>query len=186
VTPLDSQRKGETTHRYPFFLPDGKHFLFIRAGHAAAPDDEVNSLWVGSLEGEEPIELMHTVSNAAYAMGHLFYLRDQFLFAQPFDPNKLKFTGVPFVVGEGVVFQPSYWRGAFAVAEGGQVAFQGGLGLERRSSGTIETESSWARSVNSVNTARSACRATAAAWRRRSTNPVPGTATSGSSTSPAT
>jgi Tol biopolymer transport system component len=131
VTTLDSQRKGETTHRFPVFLPDGRHFLFIRAGHAAALDDEVNSLWVGSLDGDEPIELMHTASNAAYAMGHLFYLRDQFLMARPFDPERLKFTGEPFAVGEGVVFQPTYWRGAFAVADEGLLAFQGGLGLHR-------------------------------------------------------
>ncbi len=131
VTTLDGKRKGETTHRYPFFLPDGNHFLFIRAGHAAAVEDEVNSLWVGSLDGDEPVELMHTVSNVAYAMGHLFYLRDQFLIARPFDAAKLEFTGEPFVVGEDVVFQSSFWRGAFAVTENGFIAFQGGLGPER-------------------------------------------------------
>ena len=132
ATTLDSQRKGETTHRFPFFLPDGNHFLFVRAGHAAALDDEVNSLWIGSLDGAETIELMQTGSNAAYAMGHLFYIRDQFLVARPFDPAKLEFTGEPFVVGEGLVFQPTYWRGAFAAAEGGLLAFQGGLGAQRR------------------------------------------------------
>ncbi len=131
VTTLDSQRKGETTHRFPSFLPDGNHFLFIRMGHAAALDGQVNSLWVGSLDGAEPVELMQTASNAAYAMGHLFYLRDQFLMARPFDPDALKFTSEPFVVGEGIVFQPTYWRGSFAVAEGGVIAFQGGVGLHR-------------------------------------------------------
>ncbi len=132
VTTLDSQRKGETSHRFPSFLPDGSHFLFIRMGHAAALDDEVNSLWVGSLDGAEPVELMHTVSNAAYAMGHLFYLRDQFLMARPFDPDSLKFTAEPFVVGEGIVFQPTYWRGSFAAADNGVLAFQGGLGVLRQ------------------------------------------------------
>ncbi len=131
VTTVDDQRKGETTHRFPWFLPDGNHFLFLRAGHAAALDDGVNSLWVGSLDGDEPVELMHAVSNAAYAMGHLFYVRDQFLVARPFDAEKLEFTGEPFAVGEGVVFQATFWRGAFAVSEDGLVAFQGGLGLQR-------------------------------------------------------
>ncbi len=132
VTTLDNQRKGESTHRYPSFLPDGNRFLFVRAGHAAALEDDVNSLWVGSLDGTEPFELMHTVSNAAFAMGHLFYLRDQFLMARPFDPHELEFTAEPFAVGEGVVFQKNYWRGAFAVADHGLVTFQGGLGMQRQ------------------------------------------------------
>jgi Tol biopolymer transport system component len=51
--------------------------------------------------------------------------------ARPFNPENGQFIAEPFVVGEGVVFQPTYWRGAFAVAEGGLIAFQGGLGLER-------------------------------------------------------
>jgi Tol biopolymer transport system component/predicted Ser/Thr protein kinase len=131
LTTLDSQRKGETTHRFPSFLPDGRHFLFVRAGHAAALDDEVNSLWVGSLDGNEPVELMHAVSNAAYASGQLFYVRDQFLMARPFDADTLEFTGEPFVVGEGLVYQGTFWRGAFAVAENGVIAFQGGLGPRR-------------------------------------------------------
>ncbi len=131
VTTVDGQRKGETTHRYPYFLPGGNHFLFLRAGHAAALEDEVNSLWIGSLDGDEPIELMRSVSNAAYAMGHLFYVRDQFLMAQPFDAAKLQFSAEPFAVGEGVVFESGYWRGAFAVAENGFIAYQGGLGRMR-------------------------------------------------------
>jgi len=132
VTKVDSRRMGETTHRYPFFLPDGRRFLFLRAAHAAAPEDEVNSLWIGSLDGDDPVELMPSVSNAAFAMGHLFYLRDQFLIARPFNPDRLEFTGEPFVVGEGVVYQTSYWRGAFSVSQNGIIAFQGGLGLQRR------------------------------------------------------
>ena len=132
VTTLDNQRKGESTHRYPSFLPDGNRFLFVRAGHAAALEDDVNSLWVGSLDGTEPFELMHSVSNAAFAMGHLFYLRDQFLMARPFDAHELEFTAEPFAVGEGVVFQKNYWRGAFAVADHGLVTFQGGLGMQRQ------------------------------------------------------
>jgi Tol biopolymer transport system component len=132
VTTVDPERMGETTHRYPFFLPDGRHFVFLRAAHAAAPEDEVNSLWISSLDGDDPVELMPSVSNGAFAMGHLFYLRDQFLIARPFDADRLEFTGEPFVVGEGVVYQTSYWRGAFAVSQNGIIAFQGGLGLQRR------------------------------------------------------
>ena len=109
-----------------------KPLFFIRLGHAAALDDEVNSLWVGSLDGAEPVELVHSVSNAAYAMGHLFYIRDHFLMARPFDHRRLEFSGEPFVVGEDVVYLGNYWRGAFAVAENGLLAYQGGLGPQRK------------------------------------------------------
>jgi hypothetical protein len=37
ATTVDPSRGGETTHRYPWFLPDGRHFLYVRASHAGSP-----------------------------------------------------------------------------------------------------------------------------------------------------
>jgi len=131
VTNLDISRLGETTHRYPFFLPDGNHFLYLRGSHAAANDDDVNSIWIGSLDSDETTELMQSGSNARYARGHLFFVRDRFLMAQPFDTSALRFTGDAFVVGEEIVFQPTFWRGAFDASENGLIVFQGGLASDR-------------------------------------------------------
>lgn len=127
VTKLDISREGETTHRYPVFLPDGRRFLYLRGGHAAANTDAVNSIWVGSLDSEDTTELMQCGSNVLYADGHLFWLRDRFLMARRLDSPSLRFEGEAFALGEKIVFQPTWWRGAFGVADDGMIVFQGGV-----------------------------------------------------------
>src|SRR5207253_1612670 len=43
----------ETSHRYPYFLPDGRRFLFLALNLAGAPDDRVNQVCAGSLDSSE-------------------------------------------------------------------------------------------------------------------------------------
>ena len=131
VTTLDNSREGETTHRFPSLLPDGRHFLYVRGSHSAARQDDVNSIWVGDIESDETFELMQSGTQAAYAQGHVFWVRDQFLMARPFSVEKLAFTGDAFAVGEGVVVQSDTWRAAFAVSEAGPLAFHGGSAPEQ-------------------------------------------------------
>ena len=131
VTTVDNTRMAETTHRFPSFLPDGRHFLYLRGSHAANNQDAVNSIWVGDLESEETFELMQSGTQANYAQGHLFWVRDQFLMARPFSVQNLEFTGEAFAVGEGVVVQLGTWRAAYAVSEAGPLSFQGGLAAEQ-------------------------------------------------------
>ncbi|NIM01479.1 MAG: protein kinase, partial [Acidobacteria bacterium] len=126
VTRLDPERKRETTHRFPFFLPDGRHFLYVRARHGASPQDDVNSIWVGDVESDETFELMHSSTQAIYSQGHVFWTRDRFLMARPFDVGTLAFTGDAFAVGEGVVVATGAWRANFAVSDAGPLAFHGG------------------------------------------------------------
>ncbi len=131
VTTIDNARMAETTHRFPSFLPDGRHFLYVRGSHAANNQDAVNSIWVGDLESEETFELMKSGTQANYAQGHLFWVNDQFLMARPFSAQDLEFTGEAFAVGEGVVVQLGAWRAAYAVSEAGPLSFQGGLAAEQ-------------------------------------------------------
>jgi len=131
VTTVDNTRQAETTHRFPSFLPDGRHFLYTRGSHAANNQDVVNSIWVGDLESDETFELMQSGTQATYAQGHIFWVRDQFLMARPFSVQTLAFTGEAFAVGEGVVVQLGTWRAAYAVSKAGPLAFQGGLAAEQ-------------------------------------------------------
>jgi Tol biopolymer transport system component len=131
VTQLDSEREGETTHRFPSFLPDGRHFLYLRGSHPAANTDEVNSIWIGDTESDQTSELMKSGTQAAYAQGHVFWVREQFLMARPFSVDKLAFTGEAFAVGEGVIVATGSWRAAYALAEAGPLAFHGGSGAEQ-------------------------------------------------------
>jgi Tol biopolymer transport system component len=131
VTSIDSSRGGETTHRFPSFLPDGRHFFYVRGGHASNNQDAVNSIWIGDLESDETFELMQAGTQANYAQGHLFWVREQFLMARPFSVENLEFTGEAFAVGEGVVVQLDTWRAAYGISEAGPIAFQGGLAAEK-------------------------------------------------------
>ena len=131
VTTVDNSRSSETTHRFPSFLPDGRHFLYVRGSHATNNQDVVNSIWVGDLESAETFELMQSGTQATYAQGHIFWVREQFLMARPFSAGKLEFTGEAFAVGEGVVSQLGAWRAAYAVSAAGPLAFQGGLAADK-------------------------------------------------------
>jgi serine/threonine protein kinase/Tol biopolymer transport system component len=89
---------GETSHRYPHFLPDGRRFLYYAFGTAAGT-------YVGHLDGFEPKKLSITGDGAIYAApGHLLSFRDGALFAQKFDLETLKVTGNAFVLSESVAF----------------------------------------------------------------------------------
>ena len=87
--PLDDRRAGP---RHPFFLPDGKHFLF----------SDLARIYVASIDGGQPQLLVEASSRAEYAEGRLLYVKDGSLMAQPFDPVALKLSGEPQRVVEKV------------------------------------------------------------------------------------
>ena len=85
VTTLDSSRH-DTTHRWPYFLPDGNHFLYMASVFGSANEDNV--FFVGSLDGNVNRILFHGSSNIAYGDGHLVYTVDKTLMARPFDTRE--------------------------------------------------------------------------------------------------
>ena len=124
LTDLDSA--GGTAPRFPFFLPDGDHFLFVTlkltAGASVSRDDF--KTYIGSLEGTT-IELPLTgVSNVMYASGHLVYLRQGTLIAQPFDPDSYELTGSPIPIQSNINFWPQRAKGGFAVSQSGLLVYE--------------------------------------------------------------
>ena len=91
VTTLDSSRH-EGTHRWPYFLRDGNHFLFMAA--LFGPVSEDNVFYLGSLNGKQNRILFHGSSPIAYANGYLLYLAQNVLMARPFNPEKME-AGAP-------------------------------------------------------------------------------------------
>jgi Tol biopolymer transport system component len=114
-----------STHRWPVFLPDGKHFLYLAADHGH-PQSEKTGVFFASLDGKENRRLVHTLSEALYCSGNLLFLRENSLLAQPFDPSAGRFLGDPTPVAEGVEFDLSTWHGVFSVSEGNILAYQPG------------------------------------------------------------
>ncbi len=121
--------KGEASHRWPFFLPDGEHFLYWAGQFVNSPDDHISGIYMGSLKGGEKKFVEHSLSNPAYANGYLFYMRDQrTLVAVPMDVGKGQLIGEPRVIAEGVTFQPSTYWGSFTVSERGRLVYSTATG----------------------------------------------------------
>ena len=99
VTRFDKAR-NESDHRWPVFLPDGRHFVFL--ARARLPDD--TALVAASLDGRETRRLVagHQTSVAYADAGYLLYVRDRTLMAQPFDAGGLRFTGDPVPMAQGL------------------------------------------------------------------------------------
>jgi serine/threonine protein kinase len=110
VTLLDAERK-ETGHRWPFFLPDGKHFLYV-----TLPAKQGNfDVFVGSIDTTQRKFLLTAGSAPIYAdPGYLVYARDNTLVAQRFDPDRLATIAEPVSLGEAPA--PSGWTGAPVVS----------------------------------------------------------------------
>jgi len=100
VTDATALAEGDGTHRRPFFLPDGKHFVFSAGpGNSPAP----KAIRLGSLDGSDSTVLIDEAdSGAAYSAGYLLYVRGGTLMAQPFDVERLALVGDALPVVENV------------------------------------------------------------------------------------
>ena len=121
VTTLD-KGAGEIAHWQPFFLPDGRHFLY----HSV--DTETGAIYVGSLDrAEKPRLLLRGGSNAQYASGYLLFMRENSLMAQRFDPNRFELSGEARPLAERVQVGGTTLRtGAFSVSSIGSLIYQTG------------------------------------------------------------
>jgi Tol biopolymer transport system component len=129
LTKMDSEQF--TSHRWPFFLPDGKHFLYFAINHDPSKAGN-NAIYYASLDGRENRLLFRSQSNAVYASGYLLFARGDQLLAQPFDPNKGSLSGVPQSVAKGVINDLSTWRMDASASDDGLLIYGSGA------SGTIQ------------------------------------------------
>ena len=114
---------GEQSRRWPFFLPDGKHFLYV--SYHVRSGDLSGAIYVGSLDSNDKRLLTKATGNAAYAApGYLLYYRDNTLFAQHFDLNKLTLSGEPAPILTEIEYLPRLMRADFAVSDGGLLVAQ--------------------------------------------------------------
>ena len=93
VTRLDASLHV-TAHRYPVFLPDGKHFLYMAANLSGNTGDPANSIRVGSLDGKTDKAVVAGIaSNPSFVAGHLLYASEGALLAVKMDPARLEVKG---------------------------------------------------------------------------------------------
>ena len=110
----------ETSYRYPYFLPDGRHYLY----QAVSSDAAKTAIFVGAIDSKEKTHVMESESEAAYAApGYLLFTRGVTLFAQPFDAKKLSLTGEAVLVADQVSNNGAGLH-EFSVSQSGVLAFR--------------------------------------------------------------
>ena len=102
------------SHRYPDFLPDGRHFLFRR---------DPKGIWAGSLDSPETRQVLVEVTPFVYAQpGWLVFVRNDALVAQAFDAARIAFSGEPIPIITG---QKNAGTLRFSVSDNGVLIWQG-------------------------------------------------------------
>lgn len=125
VTRIARQGSGQA-HRWPFFLPDGKHFLYF-VDWSAPGDEQGNGIYAGSTDGSEAkLVSSELAGNVAFVSGRLLYVRDRSLVAQAFDPERLAFSGPGVSVAEQEVVKDvgGFSQSGFSPSQNGVLVFQ--------------------------------------------------------------
>ncbi len=138
TTPITAFAPGDSARRWPQFLPDEKHFLYLRVSSDAAK----SGVYIGSIDvppnRQDTQRLLATDRQAYYApardggTGHLIFLRETTLMAQPFDPNKMTLSGEPTAIADEVDSFPTANHGLFSVSDTGTLVYRGGSRSQTR------------------------------------------------------
>jgi eukaryotic-like serine/threonine-protein kinase len=133
MTSIDWPRQ-ETTHRYPTFLPDSRHFLYVINSGLK----ETRGVYLGSLDGTVKRRLLDEGTAIKYMAaipgdwaggdGWLVFAHDGALLARPFDTSRLEFTGEPFSLSDKVgsdLVNINY--STFSVSDNGVLVFDPSL-----------------------------------------------------------
>src|SRR5579864_2977199 len=116
---------NENTYRWPVFLPDGKHYLFLAANIRG--DIELNTLYVGSIDRpSEKQFLIKTMYNADYANGYIFFVQDGAIQAQKLDLASYRLTGNVLRIFDNVKLQSRIFYAAFSASRDAVLAQEAG------------------------------------------------------------
>jgi serine/threonine protein kinase len=127
VTEIDKSGT-EIVHWAPWFLPDGRHFLYM----TNTSDAGKSRVWVGDLASKQRKQVLGFATKAIYVNpGYLLYVRDRTLMAQPFDTGKLETTGEAVTLVEQTdTFAPipTFVLGHFSASQNGVLMYTSGGG----------------------------------------------------------
>jgi hypothetical protein len=126
--------EAEWSHRWPHFLPDGRHFLFFIGRTLDTTTNEIGGIYAASLDSRESALILGVSSRMEFAQGYLFFLRQDTLVARPFDPSHLEFQGDAIPITPDVAGTVGIYGGAqFSVTESGLLIYHSGGGAHRES-----------------------------------------------------
>ena len=124
ATVLDNSKHD--SHRWPYFLPDGKHFLYLAVSHGSTRDPN-DGIYFASLDGKENRLVMQAFTNAIYAGGRLLFIRDSALVAQPFEAKSGTLHGEVERLAEDALIDRTVWRAQFDASADMLTYASGGL-----------------------------------------------------------
>jgi Tol biopolymer transport system component len=117
---------GELSHRMPWFLPDGRHFLYT----ARSGDARQTRIYVDSIDTKPGVktrkEVLAADSNAVYASGYVLFVRERTLMVQPFDTSRIETTGDAVPIAEQVDYYAGGSLSHFSASRNGTLVYTSG------------------------------------------------------------
>jgi Tol biopolymer transport system component len=121
---------GQSSHRFPQFLPDGRRVLFFAI---AEERPEMRGAFVTSLDGSEPTRVLAANTPAMYAPpGYLLQVSDGVLMAHRFDAARGLLSEEPVPLAQPVGTDARTFRVALSVSEGGVLAYRNNAAARRQ------------------------------------------------------
>jgi len=119
----------EASHRWPMFLPDGNHFLFLSTTFGPGVPGATSGIYASSLSDQNKRLVVAEEGNFSYADGHLYYEDPRNdLVEVPFNARHQKVTGEPRIITEHLSFNPSVFYGDFSAGGNGTAVYAAGAG----------------------------------------------------------
>ena len=117
---------GEMTVSWPWFLPDGRSFLYLRQ------EEKGGTLMLWS-PGGPARPLFPMLSRVEYVEpGYLVFAREGMFLAQRFDPRSGRLSGEPVSISDSVRYKIKEGFAAFATSRSGVVAYRTSDAFRRR------------------------------------------------------
>jgi len=150
------QRPQQTSHRQPWFMPDGRHFLYFATGA------EGRGIYLDSLDEPKPKRLLGTDTDGGPVLtssGQLLFVRNRTLFAQDLDPTSLELNGRALPLAEPVIADGT--TAALSASSAGPIVYRKGpevagkqliwfdrSGKETQRVGTLDSANLWMWSLS--------------------------------------
>jgi Tol biopolymer transport system component len=128
TTVVKATAENQNVHVFPVFLPDGRHFLYMRGAPAGK-----RAMYLGDLEANPETQSATPLVSTDYGFAvaqvsanappTVLYLRENTLVAQSFDMSTLTLTGEPMTVAEQVANLPNA-IGQFSASKTGTLVYR--------------------------------------------------------------
>jgi Tol biopolymer transport system component len=120
----------EENHKGPWFLPDGRHFLYLM--NVMPGSTNRRELRLGSLDSKERRVVTYMDSRAEYSpLGYLVFVREGALFAQRFDEKAARLAGEPFLLADDVNYLLSSADASFSISRTNVLVYRSAASPQR-------------------------------------------------------